>query len=226
MYEKFNPKFLLKNKHIQTIYSSLFRKIPSHNFFIQKFTLSDGDFLEAYWYTKPKQTNKPIIILFHGLAGSYKSPYIQALMQKLNKQGTNTVLMHFRSCSGVMNLKPIAYHSGKTDDALEYIEHLKKRFPHSKLFSVGFSLGANMMLKLLGELKEKSPLSASIAISAPIQLDLASNKINKGISKFYQSYLLKNLNQLLEQKYMMHDMEKLINLKKNIYKKYKKFLGI
>jgi len=160
-------------------------------------------------------------MLFHGLAGSYKSPYIQGLMQELDKQGYNSVLMHFRSCSGVMNLKPIAYHSGKTDDAIEFIDSIKQRFPDAKLFSVGFSLGANMMLKLLGELKEKSPFSASVSVSAPMKLDLGSDRINRGLSKYYQKYLLKNLNKLLEQKYETHDMESLSGLKKenikNIY---------
>ena len=127
--------------------------------------------------------------------------------------------MHFRYCSGVMNLKPIAYPSGKTDDALEYIDSIKQRFPDAKLFSVGFSLGANMMLKLLGELSEASPFTASVSVSAPIKLDLSSNRINKGLSKYYQKYLLKNLNKLLEDKYENHDMKSLIGLKKEDVKK-------
>lgn len=219
MNKKFNPSFLLKNKHIQTTYASFFRKNPDHTFEIEKFILDDGDFLECYWYNKPLITNKPLVILFHGLAGSYKSPYIHGLMQELDKQGYNSVLMHFRYCSGVMNLKPMTYHSGKTDDALEYIDSIKERFPDAKLFSVGFSLGANMMLKLLGELKSKSPFSASVSVSAPIKLDLASNRINQGLSKYYQKYLLKNLNESLEEKYETHDMETLIGLKKENVKK-------
>lgn len=96
MNNQFNPSFLLKNRHIQTLYSSLFRKIPSHDFFIEKFKLSDGDFVECHWYNKPKtQDNKPIVILFHGLAGSYKSPYILGTMKELNSDGFSSVVMHF-----------------------------------------------------------------------------------------------------------------------------------
>ena len=214
MKNKFKPSFLLKNKHIQTIYASFFRKTPQHKFDVEKFILSDGDFLECYWYNKPLQTNKPLVILFHGLAGSYKSPYIHGLMKELDKQGYNSVLMHFRYCSGIMNLKPITFHSGKTDDAMEFIDSIKQRFPNTKLFSVGFSLGANMMLKLLGEQADNSPFSASVSVSAPMRLDLASKKINSGLSKCYQKYLLKNLNELLEKKYETHDIESLIGLKK------------
>jgi len=223
MKTKFKPSFVLKNKHVQTTYASFFRKLPEHNFHIEKFILSDGDFVECYWYNKPIQTNKPLVILFHGLAGSYKSPYIQGLMSKLDKDSYNSVLMHFRSCSGIINTKPIAYHSGKTDDALEFIESLKLRFTSSKFFSIGFSLGANMMLKLLGELQTNSPFSASVSVSAPMKLSLGSDKINKGLSKYYQSYLLKNLNALLEQKCELHDMKALINLEKEDVQNLKTF---
>ena len=65
MKKVFNPSIFLKNKHIQTIYSSFFRKFPKHDFFIENFTLSDGDFIECYWYKKP--SNKPIVMLFHHL---------------------------------------------------------------------------------------------------------------------------------------------------------------
>ena len=223
MKHNFKPNFLLSNKHIQTTYASLFRKIPLHNFYIEKFILSDGDFVDCYWYEEHKLTNKPLVILFHGLAGSYKSPYILGLMQELNKQGHNSVLMHFRSCSGVMNTKPISYHSGKTDDAKEYILSIIDRFPNTKLFSVGFSLGANMMLKLLGELGSESPFIASVSVSAPIKLAIGSDRINTGLSKYYQKYLLKNLNELLLKKYDTHDIESLIGLKKEDVKKLSSF---
>jgi predicted alpha/beta-fold hydrolase len=221
MQKQFQPSFFLRNKHIQTIYASLFRKLPSHKFYIERFTLSDGDFIECYWYNKP--TNKPIVMLFHGLAGSYKSPYILGTMIELDKAGFDSVVVHFRSASGVMNKKAKAYHSGQTQDALEYITNLKQKYPDKKLFAVGFSLGANMLLKLLSELKQNSPLKAAIAISAPMMLDISADEINKGLSKIYQSILVKDLNTLLEKKYETHDMQKLIGLKKEDVKNIKTF---
>jgi len=221
MTNQFKPSFFLKNKHIQTVYASFFRKFPKHSFYIENFTLSDGDFIECYWYKKP--SNKPIVMLFHGLAGSYKSPHIQGTMQELDKNGFDSVVVHFRSCSGLMNKKVQTYHSGKTDDALEYIQSLKERFPNIKLFGVGFSLGANMLLKLLGEEKENALLSSAIAISAPMMLDVCADSINKGFSKYYEAMLVKNLNDLLEQKYETHDMQKIIGLKKEEVKNIKTF---
>ena len=220
----FKPSFLLKNRHIQTIYSSLFRKLPLLHFEVETFQLSDGDFTEIYWYKIKHHTNiTPIVILFHGLAGSYKSPYIQGAMSILKENGFSTVLMHFRGCSGKDNLKARSYHSGDTHDALEFMQSIHIKYPESKLFGVGYSLGANMLLKLLGEEKNNSLLSAAIAVSAPMLLADSASKMNKGFSRFYQRLLLKDLNKALEKKYEKHDMQKLINLKREDIKQLKNF---
>jgi len=173
----FQPSFFFKNRHIQTLYPSIFRKIPTHNFEIEKFELSDGDFIECYWYKKiNKSLNRPIVILFHGLEGSFKSPYIQGTMKELYANGFDSVVMHFRSCSGVMNKKANSYHSGKTDDALEFLESLKVNYTSSKIFAVGYSLGGNMLLKLLGELAQNSFITAAVSVSAPMELDICAKK--------------------------------------------------
>jgi len=83
---KFKPAFALKNRHLQTIYSSFFRKNKNLDIKIETFSLSDGDFLVAYWLNKPKQNSTTsIVVIFHGLEGSYSSPYINGIMDSLSK---------------------------------------------------------------------------------------------------------------------------------------------
>jgi len=226
----FKPSFGLKNPHVQTLYSSIFtrcpwgKKLPKIDFYIEKFIFSDGDFTECFWYSKPDKENKrPIVILFHGLTGSYKSPYIQGVMTTLEKNSFRTVLMHFRGCSGKMNTLARSYHSGETEDAKEFINHLNKEYSHVKLFAVGYSIGGNMLLKLLGEVKESSKISGAVSVSAPMQLNICADKINSGLSKFYQYILMKNLKLSLEEKYSYHDMTSIINIDKNEVKKLKTF---
>jgi predicted alpha/beta-fold hydrolase len=220
----FQPSFLLKNRHIQTLYASFFRKEIPLNYHIEEFTLSDGDFLDIY-YTKEllPQDTQAIAVIFHGLAGSYKSPYVQGLSWELQKHGIAPVVMHYRSTSGRDNRFPQTYHSGKTDDALEFLHNIKKHYPDKKLFCVGYSLGANMLLKLLGELKEKSFIDAAAAVSAPMDLALCADVMNRGFARIYQEHLLKELRSSLEKKYEKHDMQKLIGIKKEDIKKLKSF---
>jgi predicted alpha/beta-fold hydrolase len=224
MNTKFKAAFGLKNKHLQTIYATYFRHLTPMYFAIEKFTLSDGDFVECYWKKLQNHKNTtPIVILFHGLTGSYKSPYIQGTMQKLKKAGFSSVLMHFRGCSGKENSLPRSYHSGDTKDAFEFISSIKNRYPDAKIFAVGYSLGANMLLKLLGEQKEKCKLNAAVGVSAPMLLDVCANHMNQGFSKLYQKRLLKDLNAALEKKYDSYEMQNLIHIKKENINKLQSF---
>ena len=224
MSKKFKPAFGLKNRHTQTLYSSLFRKISQPNVEIEKFELSDGDFLEPYWHNKPdSKSQTPIVILFHGLAGSFDSPYIQGAMIELAKHGFASVIMHFRGCAKEENLLPRSYHSGETGDALTWIDSLSKCYPNSKLFAVGYSLGGNMLLKLLGEQRSKVPLTAAISVSAPLELDTCANAMMQGFSKLYQHILLKDLNISLEKKFQKFDTKSLLTIEKKDIKNLNTF---
>ena len=220
----FQPSFCLKNRHIQTLYASFFRKDIPLGYHTEEFTLSDGDFLDIY-YTKellPDDTDA-VAVIFHGLAGSYKSPYVQGISHELQQHRIAPVVMHYRSTSGRDNRCPQTYHSGKTDDALEFLESIKKRYPDKKLFCIGYSLGANMLFKLLGELQHNSFIDAAVGVSAPMDLALCADAVNKGFARIYQEHLLRELRRSLELKYQKHDMYKLIGLKKEEIPKLKSF---
>jgi len=134
MSNSFKPPFWLRNNHVQTLYSSLFRKDLNLSIEIERFEFDDGDFVECHWHNKPSiDSSKPIVILFHGLNGSYKSPYIQGVMREASLKGFASVVMHFRGCSGIPNNLPRAYHSGDSDDALRWIKHIHQTYKNAKL---------------------------------------------------------------------------------------------
>jgi len=212
---KFTTNGLLGNRHIQTSYATLFRKPFLKDFKQEEFTLSDGDFIEIYWQNKPNPSdNSNIVLIFHGLAGSYKSPYIQGVVNTLCKEGFSCAVVHFRGCGEKENRLARSYHSGETQDNLEYLQFIHKTYPQTKIFCIGYSLGANMLLKLLGELKQNSFITAAVAVSAPMQLEIAAKTIDSGTAKIYQKRLLDELKLSLLKKFDSYDFEKLINLKK------------
>ena len=222
--EPFTPAKGLKNAHLQTLFPALFRKKGEIRAEIETFELDDGDFVDCYWYGKPEgDSRKPIVILFHGLQGSFHSSYIQGMMPALKRSGYSAVLMHFRGCSGRENRLARSYHSGDTADAAAWIAELGKRYPHTPLYAIGYSLGGNMLLKLLGEQGSASLLSAAVSISAPIQLELSAGRMERGFSRLYQHYLLRELKRSLGQKYDMHPMQRLIGLRREEIKKIKNF---
>ena len=217
---QFRTKNLLSNRHIQTSYATLFRKPFLKEWEREEFSLRDGDFIEIYWQNRPKRSEtKNIALLFHGLTGSYRSPYIQGAVDKLCKENFTCAVVHFRGCGEKENLLARSYHSGETQDNLEYLQYIHKSYPKSKIFCIGYSLGANMLLKLLGELKQNSFITAAVAVSAPMQLEIAAKTIDSGSAKFYQKRLLDELKVSLLKKFERFDFEKLINLKKEDVKK-------
>lgn len=109
------------------------------------------------------------------------------------RNGYRGALMHFRGCSGELNRLPRLYHSGETGDPLYVLETLRRRFPDTPLAAVGYSLGGNALLKLLGELGNRSPLTTAVAVSVPMRLDICADRINSGISRLYQRRLLKSM---------------------------------
>lgn len=138
----FKPAFGLGNAHVQTLVSRFIRRKPLFEPIRERLELPDGDFVDLAWSEVPtSNTSKPIFILFHGLEGSFDSPYANGLMHAFAKEGWLAVMMHFRGCSGEPNRLPRAYHSGETEDARFFIEHLTQRFPRQVKVAVGVSLG-------------------------------------------------------------------------------------
>ncbi|HIP03320.1 MAG TPA: hydrolase [Campylobacterales bacterium] len=220
----FKPAYTLANRHLQTLYPAFFSKTKYFEVELEIFELPDGDFVECIWHNKPrKDSHKPIVTLFHGLAGGFNSPYIQRVMLALEKENLSVVLMHFRGCGKEMNTLPRSYHSGETEDAKAWFRELKTRHPSNPLFAIGYSLGGNMLLKLLGEVGNDSLLEACISVSAPMQLEISADKMDTGFSKLYQHHLMKNLKRDLLKKYKMHDMQSIIGLSENDVQKLNSF---
>jgi predicted alpha/beta-fold hydrolase len=217
----FQTSFWLRNRHIQTLFASFLRKEKLQKVVDEEFWFKDGDFVEVVWNQEKPKDNRPIVILFHGLAGSVKSSYVIGMMKALETKGFASVLMHFRGCGTKENLKPRAYHSGETGDAKAFIEHLQKSYPNNPLHAVGYSLGGNMLLKLLVEWGSDAPLHSAVSVSAPLQLDICANTIEKGFARVYQNYLLTPLKNTLLEKYKKFDMQKYIGIDEEEVKQLK-----
>ncbi|WP_339770283.1 hydrolase [uncultured Paraglaciecola sp.] len=191
----FTPPWWAKNRHIQTIWPRFFQRRLNVHWQKERLILPDGDFVNLAWSGERKdiEQSKGLVVIFHGLEGSNKSHYANDMTANLVTQGYVVVLMHFRGCGGEHNSLPRAYHSGETQDAWYLLNWLAELYPGVPKVAMGFSLGANMLLKLLGERPKQTILRGGIAISPPFKLAECSLSINQGMSRMYQSYLLKSM---------------------------------
>jgi len=212
----FRPAVFAANRHVQTLLPTLLRINNSVLYEHQKITLPDGDFLDLAWNRIPEKTQiNPIIVIFHGLEGSIDSPYAKGIMRHLDKCGWHVVLMHFRNCSGRVNHAARTYHSGETSDAKFFLRWLQQSFPQAPLLAVGYSMGGNVLLKLLGETQAAAPLHAAVAVSVPLLLNHCADQMRTGFSRVYQHNLLRKMKQKLLAKYQQYDYQKLIGLSRN-----------
>lgn len=192
--ETFTPLPGLRNPHLQTVLPRLVRRHISLQPCWQRFDLPDGDFIDLAWSEDPQQArHKPRVVLFHGLEGSFYSPYAHGLLQACQQRGWLGVVMHFRGCSGVPNRLGRIYHSGETEDAACFLRWLQQRWGKVPTAAVGVSLGGNMLACLMGQQGDDVLLDAGVVISAPLLLEPCSLRLESGFSRLYQHYLLGQL---------------------------------
>lgn len=209
----FEPAWWLKNRHLQTGWQKIHRHRLKCVTEPQRLELADGDFVDIHWTQKPKRKDRtPLVIVLHGLEGSVKSTYARGMMNAIREAGWIGVLMHFRSCGGIANRLPRSYHSGDTEDLTYLIHYLKQHYPERPLYAVGFSLGANVLVKYNGEAAGNNPLAASVAICPPLDLAASCLHIQRGSARVYQKYLLDMMLDNLSRKMQSIDLSNYIRL--------------
>lgn len=187
MSEAFRPHPLLRGAHAQTLYPFCVRSRRPPPWERERLELPDGDYVDLCHLGSG---DGPRICLFHGLEGCVDSHYIGGLARALVACGLRVTFMHFRGCSGTPNRLPRAYHSGDTGDIAHLARTLCEREPGTTLAAVGFSLGANAMLKYLAQQGHDGAFAATVAVSPPMHLAVAARRIDTGFSRLYQRYLL------------------------------------
>lgn len=205
----FQPHPWLRNQHVQTLWSRIARYKARSERHWQCLPLPDGDFIDLAWnrpYTEVKtEPKRPLLIIFHGLEGSVYSPYADDLMATALSRGWHAVVMHFRGCSGRPNRSHRAYHSGDTADASTLVAWLQRQ-GFEQLYAAGFSLGGNMLVKLLGE-EPDIGLRAAVSTSAPLSLGPSSARIDQGFSRVYRNHLVGSLKRKIIQKHALGQLQ-------------------
>jgi uncharacterized protein len=192
----YRPPAFLFNSHLETIYPSLFRKVKIQPYQRERIGTPDDDFLDLDWL---KQNAGRLVIISHGLEGNTERSYIKGMAKAFYEKGFDVLAWNYRGCSGEMNKQLRFYHSGATDDLETVINHASADYDHISL--VGFSLGGNLTLKLLGEKgSSNTKLKSAVALSVPMDLHGSCLQISKQSNWIYQQRFLKSLKAKIAQK--------------------------
>ncbi len=207
----YSPPTILFNRHLETIYPSLFRKVQMKSPERERIATPDDDFLDIDWY---RQGSSRCVIISHGLEGNSGRGYVVGMAKAFFSQGFDVAAWNFRGCSGEVNRQLRFYHSGATDDLHTVIQHVAKNY--AELILVGFSLGGNVTLKYLGEPNPHPAVSKAVTLSVPINLHTSCLEIARPANWIYTQKFLISLRKKVTEKALLRkelDVKKLTTIK-------------
>ncbi|WP_225037135.1 YheT family hydrolase [Winogradskyella sp. SM1960] len=196
----YKPPFWARKSFVSTVFSGLARKVNGVEQTRERIILEDTDFLDLDWSYAKEKSNK-VIILLHGLEGSAQRPYITGAAKLFNENGIDACAVNFRSCSGEPNLLFRSYHSGATEDLDAVVQHVLSKGQYDEIYIKGISLGANMVLKYVGEGRAlPKELKSVIAVSTPCDLRGSCGELMSFKNKHYAIRFLAHLKDKLKPK--------------------------
>ncbi|XP_020599760.1 embryogenesis-associated protein EMB8 isoform X2 [Phalaenopsis equestris] len=183
----------LSSPHFQIAFLSLYGRPPVFTYRRQLFSVSDGGTIALDWLLASdvaggsldndiiisKDESTPIVIVVPGLTSDSSSAYVKHIAYKMAKHGWNVVVENHRGLGGVSITSDCFYNAGWTEDVREVVNHLHQKYSMAPLFAVGTSIGANILVKYLGEEGEKTPLTGAASICSPWDLVVCDRFINR-----------------------------------------------
>ncbi|KFK45137.1 hypothetical protein AALP_AA1G348500 [Arabis alpina] len=175
----------LASPHLQTCFLNFHGLPPVFSYRRQLFRISDGGTIALDWLTNSdvldgaavhdqkeitKEDTTPIAVIIPGLTSDSSSPYLKHLAYGTAKTGWNVVISNHRGLGGVSVTSDCFYNAGYTEDIRVVLGYLQQKYPMAPLFAIGTSIGANILVKYLGEEGEKTPLRGAVAICSPWDL--------------------------------------------------------
>ncbi|KAK9743321.1 hypothetical protein RND81_03G232000 [Saponaria officinalis] len=207
----------LASPHLQTAFLNFFGRPPVFSYRRQIFRAPDGGTLALDWLLSSdggaafvenkilRHDTTPIVVVIPGLTSDSDSAYLKHLAYNTAKCGRNVVVCNHRGLGGVSITSDCFYNAAWTEDIRVIIRHLHCEYPDAPLFIVGTSIGANVLVKYLGEEGEDVPIAGAVAICCPWDLLIGSRFIcRRFVQKFYDRALaigLQGYAQLHEPRY-------------------------
>lgn len=190
---------LHRNPHLLTVFGNFwprrfdFSCYPAESRLIQ----TDPDTRVLVQTQFPAAPPRGEVVLLHGLEGGGHSGYIVSMAWRALEAGFIVHRFHMRTCGGTQNLCKTLYHAGLTSDLRSFLEQTRTEERHLPVFLIGFSLGANVGLKLAGELGTTDLIHGICAISTPIDLAVSVRRMQKPDNWIYESRFVRKMRKRL-----------------------------
>jgi predicted alpha/beta-fold hydrolase len=139
--------------------------------------------------------DRPLVLVVHGMGGTIESTYVRATALGLLRAGYPAARVDLRGAGESIEHTTTLYHGGRTADLRAVLRGLAAEQGSAGLAVVGFSLGGNVALKLLGEPHEGLPIRAGASVCAPLDLAAGVEQIRHRAFGLYERFFVHRLRQ-------------------------------
>jgi predicted alpha/beta-fold hydrolase len=198
--EQFSPAMGMANPHVQTILSSVARKVlppkdqSAFNATAVREVISvDGARLAVDFNIQP---GRPLIIIIPGWLGSANSSYVLSSATELAKAGYSTARINLRDHGDTAHLNEGMFNSALIDEVVALVNNLTAQYGAAGSGLLGYSLGGNFALRVARAL----PGLSTLAICPAIAPGATMYRIDR--SAVYQRYFVQKWRKVWREKQM------------------------
>ena|SRR5271165_3436437 len=194
--EPFKPRRFIVNGHAQTIAGNF---LPRRNLLPEPeerlFSVEPDVQVLCHCHWQTQRRTAMTLIIVHGLEGSSESQYVIGTGSKAWAAGMNVLRMNMRNCGDTEHLGPTLYNSSMSGDVGAIALALIANDGLQKLAFVGYSMGGNLVLKLLGEWGKQAPaeVKAGVGVSPAMDLAPSADALHKPVNRAYEWKFLRGL---------------------------------
>ena len=153
-----------------------------------------GDWLAATLHSPIRSDlTRCLVMLIHGVSGSEDSSYILRSAVYFLNLGYPVLRVNLRGAGPSGPLCKGHYNAGTTDNLNQLVSMVPAELRSNGIVAMGYSLGANLLMKFLGEQGSSSLIKASVAVSSPLDLAVVSRRLMQRDNALFQFAILSQL---------------------------------
>ncbi|KAL3645512.1 hypothetical protein CASFOL_010692 [Castilleja foliolosa] len=142
------------NRHVETIFAAFFRSLPDVKFRRECLRTRDDGVVALDWVSGDDRnlpSDAPLLILLPGLTGGSDDTYVRHMLMRARSKGWRVVVFNSRGCGDSPVITPQFYSASFLGDISEVVDRVGNRYPKANLYAVGWSLGANILVRYVGQ---------------------------------------------------------------------------
>lgn len=199
MLDSYSPPASLKNPNLQTILSSVGRKVVQPRWLRglereaeeRLIDVSGLKLLIRINRAKPLGSEAPpLVMIIPGWLGNLESTYVRSAAQVLSSSGFDVVRINLRDHGNTAHLNPGLFHSALIDEVIELTRYLMNDFGVTRAGLIGYSMGGNFALRVARVLPNLETLAICPALGPEDTMRTIS------ASTIYEYYFVKKWRRL------------------------------